>query len=92
MKPKHPDEQEIPFRLRELMRSREAMKRPKPGKRRAAGGTRSCPSPVVRGLAKEPALQLEAARSCSGASQSPPGDVPSLSCQGEGAPRLSLLQ
>ncbi|KFO52973.1 Coiled-coil domain-containing protein 137, partial [Corvus brachyrhynchos] len=38
MKPKHPDEQEIPFRLRELMRSREAMKRPDPGKRRAAGG------------------------------------------------------
>ncbi|NXT13130.1 CC137 protein, partial [Prunella fulvescens] len=31
MKPKHPDEQEIPFRLRELMRSREALKRP--GKR-----------------------------------------------------------
>ncbi|NXI81043.1 CC137 protein, partial [Rhipidura dahli] len=36
MKPKHPDEQEIPFRLRELMRSREAMKRPEPGKKRAA--------------------------------------------------------
>ncbi|NXT27898.1 CC137 protein, partial [Syrrhaptes paradoxus] len=36
MKPKHPDQQEIPFRLRELMRSREAMKRPDPGKRRAA--------------------------------------------------------
>ncbi|NXC55487.1 CC137 protein, partial [Aleadryas rufinucha] len=36
MKPKHPDEQEIPFRLRELMRSREALKRPDPGKRRAA--------------------------------------------------------
>ncbi|NXB23749.1 CC137 protein, partial [Rhagologus leucostigma] len=36
MKPKRPDEQEIPFRLRELMRSREAMKRPDPGKRRAA--------------------------------------------------------
>ncbi|XP_052664946.1 coiled-coil domain-containing protein 137 [Harpia harpyja] len=36
MKPKHPDEQEIPFRLRELIRSREAMKRPDPGKRRAA--------------------------------------------------------
>ncbi|NXJ17516.1 CC137 protein, partial [Dicrurus megarhynchus] len=36
MKPKHPDEQEIPFRLRELMRSREAMKRPDPGKRRVA--------------------------------------------------------
>ncbi|XP_065549517.1 coiled-coil domain-containing protein 137 isoform X2 [Lathamus discolor] len=36
MKPKHPDEQEIPFRLRELMRSREAMKRPHPGKQKAA--------------------------------------------------------
>ncbi|XP_033923740.1 coiled-coil domain-containing protein 137 [Melopsittacus undulatus] len=36
MKPKHPDEQEIPFRLRELMRSREAMKRPGPGKQKAA--------------------------------------------------------
>ncbi|NXJ44898.1 CC137 protein, partial [Spizaetus tyrannus] len=36
MKPKHPDEQEIPFRLRELIRSREAMKRPDPGKRRAS--------------------------------------------------------
>ncbi|NXB10331.1 CC137 protein, partial [Cnemophilus loriae] len=36
MKPKHPDEQEIPFRLRELMRSREAMKRPDPGKRQVA--------------------------------------------------------
>ncbi|NWU19305.1 CC137 protein, partial [Dyaphorophyia castanea] len=36
MKPKHPDEQEIPFRLRELMRSREAMKRPDPRKRQAA--------------------------------------------------------
>ncbi|NXI41629.1 CC137 protein, partial [Galbula dea] len=36
MKPKHPDEQEIPFRLRELMKSREAMKRPGPGKRQAA--------------------------------------------------------
>ncbi|NXO77155.1 CC137 protein, partial [Sitta europaea] len=35
MKPKHPEEQEIPFRLRELMRSREALKRPGPGKRRA---------------------------------------------------------
>ncbi|XP_040386393.1 coiled-coil domain-containing protein 137 isoform X2 [Cygnus olor] len=37
MKPKHPDEQEIPFRLRELIRSREAMKHPKARKRRAAG-------------------------------------------------------
>ncbi|NWT31601.1 CC137 protein, partial [Cardinalis cardinalis] len=36
MKPKHPDEQEIPFRLRELMRSREALKRPEPGKKQAA--------------------------------------------------------
>ncbi|XP_074703416.1 coiled-coil domain-containing protein 137 [Strix aluco] len=36
MKPKHPDEQEIPFRLRELIRSREAMKCPNPGKKRAA--------------------------------------------------------
>ncbi|XP_062362209.1 coiled-coil domain-containing protein 137 [Cinclus cinclus] len=36
MKPKHPDEQEIPFRLRELMRSREALKRPDAGKRRVA--------------------------------------------------------
>ncbi|NXK26718.1 CC137 protein, partial [Arenaria interpres] len=36
MKPKHPDEQEMPFRLRELIKSREAMKRPNPGKRQAA--------------------------------------------------------
>ncbi|NXC90426.1 CC137 protein, partial [Cercotrichas coryphoeus] len=36
MKPKHPDEQEIPFRLRELMRSREALKRPHPGKKQVA--------------------------------------------------------
>ncbi|NXF76595.1 CC137 protein, partial [Sclerurus mexicanus] len=36
MKPKHPEEQEIPFRLRELMRSREAMKRPDPGRRQVA--------------------------------------------------------
>ncbi|XP_038013246.1 coiled-coil domain-containing protein 137 [Motacilla alba alba] len=36
MKPKHPEEQEIPFRLRELMRSREALKRPEPGRRQAA--------------------------------------------------------
>ncbi|NXN14477.1 CC137 protein, partial [Indicator maculatus] len=36
MKPKHPDEQEIPFRLRELMRSREAMKRPDPRKQQGA--------------------------------------------------------
>lgn len=50
MKPKHPEEQEIPFRLRELMRSREAMKRPGPGKRRAAGGVLSPaeePTPLV---------------------------------------------
>ncbi|XP_072208084.1 coiled-coil domain-containing protein 137 isoform X1 [Excalfactoria chinensis] len=37
MKPKNPDEQEIPFRLRELMQSREAMKHPKARARRAAG-------------------------------------------------------
>ncbi|XP_064378892.1 coiled-coil domain-containing protein 137 [Dromaius novaehollandiae] len=36
MKPKCPDEQEIPFRLRELMKSREAMRRPGVRKRRAA--------------------------------------------------------
>ncbi|XP_074016158.1 coiled-coil domain-containing protein 137 [Numenius arquata] len=36
MKPKHPDEQEMPFRLRELIKSREAMKHPDPGKRQAA--------------------------------------------------------
>uniref|UniRef100_U3KE25 Coiled-coil domain containing 137 n=1 Tax=Ficedula albicollis TaxID=59894 RepID=U3KE25_FICAL len=36
MKPKRPDEQEIPFRLRELMRSREALKRPHPGRRQVA--------------------------------------------------------
>ncbi|NWH41935.1 CC137 protein, partial [Chloropsis hardwickii] len=36
MKPKHPEEQEIPFRLRELMRSRQALKCPDPGRRRAA--------------------------------------------------------
>ncbi|KFP01485.1 Coiled-coil domain-containing protein 137, partial [Calypte anna] len=41
MKPKHPEEQEIPFRLRELIKSREAMKRPGPGKKEVAGGT-SC--------------------------------------------------
>lgn len=43
MKPKDPDEQEIPFRLRELIRSREAMKHPKARKRRAAGGARGAP-------------------------------------------------
>ncbi|XP_029815905.1 coiled-coil domain-containing protein 137 [Manacus vitellinus] len=36
MKPKHPEEQEIPFRLREIMQSREAMKRLGQGKRKAA--------------------------------------------------------
>ncbi|XP_021270112.1 coiled-coil domain-containing protein 137 [Numida meleagris] len=36
LKPKHPDEQEIPFRLRELMQSREAMKCPKARAKRAA--------------------------------------------------------
>ncbi|KFZ56356.1 Coiled-coil domain-containing protein 137, partial [Antrostomus carolinensis] len=47
MKPKHPDEQEIPFRLRELIRSREAMKRPDFGKKQVAGGTWSWPEPVT---------------------------------------------
>ncbi|KFP09309.1 Coiled-coil domain-containing protein 137, partial [Egretta garzetta] len=54
MKPKHPDEQEIPFRLRELIRSREAMKRPNPGKRQGAGGHGAGPSRVPQGLAEEP--------------------------------------
>ncbi|XP_071307496.1 coiled-coil domain-containing protein 137 isoform X1 [Agelaius tricolor] len=54
MKPKHPDEQEIPFRLRELMRSREALKRPDLGKRQVAGGThrwpqQKCQSPRAPG-------------------------------------------
>uniref|UniRef100_A0A8B9D2I3 Coiled-coil domain containing 137 n=1 Tax=Anser cygnoides TaxID=8845 RepID=A0A8B9D2I3_ANSCY len=47
MKPKDPDEQEIPFRLRELIRSREAMKHPKARKRRAAGGARGAPDIAV---------------------------------------------
>ncbi|KAM9371454.1 coiled-coil domain-containing protein 137 [Phaethornis superciliosus] len=36
MKPNHPEEQEIPFRLRELIKSRQAMKRPGPGKKEVA--------------------------------------------------------
>ncbi|KFV92470.1 Coiled-coil domain-containing protein 137, partial [Eurypyga helias] len=62
MKPKHPDEQEIPFRLRELMKSREAMKRPDPRKKQAAGGAQSW---AARGLAEEHAA-LQAAGSCCG--------------------------
>ncbi|KFV65315.1 Coiled-coil domain-containing protein 137, partial [Dryobates pubescens] len=64
MKPKHPDEQEIPFRLRELMRSREAMKRPDPRKQQVAGGKWSWPKLGC----PEPLVQLEAAGSCSGTS------------------------
>ncbi|KFW79240.1 Coiled-coil domain-containing protein 137, partial [Manacus vitellinus] len=52
MKPKHPEEQEIPFRLREIMQSREAMKRLGQGKRKAAGGTRRSPNP--RGTSRCP--------------------------------------
>ncbi|RMB95247.1 hypothetical protein DUI87_28234 [Hirundo rustica rustica] len=80
MKPKHPDEQEIPFRLRELMRSREALKRPDPGKRRAAGGTRRWPRQVAEGPAQEPAARLGPA-----VGRPPPsGDVPPALCQPEG--------
>ncbi|KAM8797052.1 coiled-coil domain-containing protein 137 [Eudromia elegans] len=57
MRPKRPDEQEIPFRLREIMRSREAMRRPgarsrrPPGdSRQSAGMLQSCP-----GRPEEPA-------------------------------------
>ncbi|NWZ00617.1 CC137 protein, partial [Loxia curvirostra] len=51
MKPKHPDEQEIPFRLRELMQSREALKRPGPGKRQVAEKKQQqkCQGPKVPG-------------------------------------------
>ncbi|XP_030818018.1 coiled-coil domain-containing protein 137 [Camarhynchus parvulus] len=53
MKPKHPDEQEIPFRLRELMRSREALKRPDPGRRQVAEKKKQqqqkCQSPKAPG-------------------------------------------
>ncbi|NXO21979.1 CC137 protein, partial [Cisticola juncidis] len=48
MKPKHPDEQEIPFRLRELMRSREALRRPGPGKRQVAEEKQQQKSKVPR--------------------------------------------
>jgi len=84
MKPKRPDEQEIPFRLRELMRSREAMKRPNAGRKRAAGGVRGCPGrdPGPGQGAHGTGLQLEAARSCSGASSSPP--VTSQPCPARG--------
>lgn len=82
MKPKHPDEQEIPFRLRELMRSREAMKRPDPGKRREAGGTQRWPEQVAKGLAEEPMAWLDPAMG-----RCPPSsDVPPVLCQLEGPP------
>ncbi|RLV94630.1 hypothetical protein DV515_00013106 [Chloebia gouldiae] len=77
MKPKHPEEQEIPFRLRELMRSREALKHPDPGKRQAAGGTRRCPEQVAKGLAQEPVAwpdQKKQQQKSKGPKA--PGDVP----------------
>lgn len=37
-KPKNPDEQEIPFRLREIMRSRQEMKNPISNKKRKKEG------------------------------------------------------
>lgn len=80
MKPKHPDEQEIPFRLRELMRSREALKRPGPGKRQVAGGTRRWPQQVAQGLAQEPTAWLDPAV----AHPPPSGDVPPALCRPEG--------
>ncbi|KFP31419.1 Coiled-coil domain-containing protein 137, partial [Colius striatus] len=71
MKPKHPDEQEIPFRLRELMKSREAMKRWEVELTRA--------------------VVLRSPR-CSWRHPPAPSDVPSLPCQRQGTPMLSLLQ
>ncbi|XP_065271895.1 coiled-coil domain-containing protein 137 [Emys orbicularis] len=44
-KPKHLDEQEIPYRLRELMKSREEMKNPKSKKRRKAVSKRKPAAP-----------------------------------------------
>uniref|UniRef100_A0A493TS64 Coiled-coil domain containing 137 n=1 Tax=Anas platyrhynchos platyrhynchos TaxID=8840 RepID=A0A493TS64_ANAPP len=49
LKPEHPEEQEIPSRLRELMRSREAMKNPKSGRRRAAGKQQQPKPPAAHG-------------------------------------------
>ncbi|NXF25295.1 CC137 protein, partial [Rhodinocichla rosea] len=57
MKPKHPEEQEIPFRLRELMRSREALKRPEPGRRQAAEKQQQqqqCQGPTAPGDVRRP--------------------------------------
>ncbi|XP_026510412.1 coiled-coil domain-containing protein 137 [Terrapene carolina triunguis] len=50
-KPKHLDEQEIPYRLRELMKSREEMKNPKSKKRRKAVSKRkpAAPDPAAQG-------------------------------------------
>uniref|UniRef100_A0A8C0H2D9 Coiled-coil domain containing 137 n=1 Tax=Chelonoidis abingdonii TaxID=106734 RepID=A0A8C0H2D9_CHEAB len=45
-KPKHVDEQEIPYRLRELIKSREEMKNPKNRRRRKAASKRK---PVAQG-------------------------------------------
>ncbi|NWZ27864.1 CC137 protein, partial [Asarcornis scutulata] len=49
LRPEHPEEQEIPSRLRELMRSREAMKNPKSGRRRAAGKQQQPKPPAAHG-------------------------------------------
>uniref|UniRef100_A0A8C3C9Y1 Coiled-coil domain containing 137 n=1 Tax=Cairina moschata TaxID=8855 RepID=A0A8C3C9Y1_CAIMO len=49
LRPEHPEEQEIPSRLRELMRSREAMKNPKSGRRRAAGKQQQPKAPAAHG-------------------------------------------
>ncbi|NXP87914.1 CC137 protein, partial [Passerina amoena] len=54
MKPKHPDEQEIPFRLRELMRSREALKRPEPGKKQQQQQQQKCQGPKAPGDVRVP--------------------------------------
>ncbi|XP_038227513.1 coiled-coil domain-containing protein 137 isoform X2 [Dermochelys coriacea] len=50
-KPKHLDEQEIPYRLRELIKSREEMKNPKSRKRRKAVSKRKpvTPDPAAQG-------------------------------------------
>ncbi|NXN96426.1 CC137 protein, partial [Rhinopomastus cyanomelas] len=49
MKPKHPDEQEIPFRLRELMRSQEAMKHPHSRKQQQAAEKKKQPQLKSKG-------------------------------------------
>ncbi|TFK05868.1 brother of CDO [Platysternon megacephalum] len=52
-KPKHLDEQEIPYRLRELIKSREEMKNPKSKKRRKAAAVSkrkpAAPDPAAQG-------------------------------------------